>query len=121
MADQDRARVLAGAARFRAKRLAKRIKSYARARTPVDTGRLRDGWRCRRYFGGVWEVYNDVRYAQYVDGLEGALAKASNKYLPAVHVNAVSGIDEFSVLIVPWTQGEILQFDCRPSKGVVVV
>ena len=122
MADQDRARVLAGAARFRAKRLAKRIKSSARTLTPVQTGTLRRGWRCYRSALGVWVVANVVDYARYMERFYGMLLKACNRHLPAVHVDAQLVRYDMTLILVPWSWQRIMADGNRPfTKGTFIV
>jgi hypothetical protein len=48
--------------------VAERTRAEAQAGTPVDTGRLRRGWRVERgRLPGTWVIVNDVPYAAFVE------------------------------------------------------
>ena len=48
-------------------KIAAGIQSDAQARTPVDTGRLRSGWRVKKDRDGRYTVTNAVPYARFVE------------------------------------------------------
>ena len=114
---EKRAKALAGQARFRARALARRIYGAARRDTPSVSGNLRRAWRRKRWVNGIWIVHNSAAYAVFVEARTMMLLKAAERYLPAVHVDAVYDPVSVSLSLDPWGWERIMYVECRMVKG----